>query len=282
MASRVAGPFITSGVVVLSNRVVRIIVGLSATALVGGSLIAVPSQAADAAEIYFVQGLPTTTVEIAVDGMQVVSGLKSTQVAGPFKVRAGEHTVKVSQQGKALTSAKVKVSAGGSWDIVAHLPAPNDIRPTMTAYKNDLTAMPQDKASLTVAHTASVPPADVRVNGKVLFADIANGEALNLVVPVATYGVDIVPKGKQAPVYLGPLKLTTEGGALNRVYAVGDPTKKTMNVAVHVIKVKNAGTAKPKKVDTGTGGQAAALEQSGTAPISTDQGRDGLQVDLVR
>ncbi len=143
----------------------------------------------------------------------------------------------------------------------------------MTAYRNDLTALPKDKAALTVAHTASVPPADVRVNNKVLFKDIANGEALNLVVPVATYGVDIVPTGKNAPVYLGPLKLTTEGGALNRVFAIGDPTKKTMNVAVHVIKVKNTGSDKPKKVNTGTGGQAAALEQGAD---------EGLQVDLVR
>ena len=60
-----------------------------------------------------------------------------------------------------------------------------------------------------------------------------------------------------------------QGGALNRVYAVGDPTKKTMNVAVHVLKVKPTGSDEPKKVDTGTGGQAVGA------------GR-GLQVDLVR
>ena len=56
-----------------------------------------------------------------------------------------------------------------------------------------------------------MPPADIRVNGKVLFKDVANGESLNLVVPVATYGVDIVPTGKTSPVYLGPLKLTSAG-----------------------------------------------------------------------
>ena len=232
-------------------------------------MVAGPSQAADAAEVYFVQGLPATNVDVEVDGLKVGSGLKSTTVAGPYKVRPGEHTVTVSAGGKVLTKGKVKVGAGSSWDVVAHLPAPSDIRPTMTAYRNDLSAVPKDKSSLTVAHTASVPPADVRVDGKVLFSDIANGESLNLVVPVATYGVDIVPNGKSAPVYLGPVKLTTQGGALNRVYAVGDPTKKTMNVAVHVIKVKSTGSDKPKKVNTGTGGQAVGVEQ-------------GLQVDLVR
>lgn len=245
------------------------IIALSASALIGGALVAAPSQAADAAEIYLVQGLPTVPVDVQVDGIQVSKGLKTTGIAGPFKVKAGDHRITVSSAGRTLTQGMVKVGAGSSWDVVAHLPAPSDIRPTMTAYRNDLTAVPADKSSLTVAHTASVPPADIRVNQKVLFKDVANGESLNLVVPVATYGVDIVPTGKNSPVYLGPLKLTTQGGALNRVYAVGDPTKKTMNVAVHVLKVKPTGTAKPKKVNTGTGGQAVGAG-------------GGLHVDLVR
>jgi hypothetical protein len=260
-------------VVGLTGRVVRIVVGLSVSALVGAGLFAAPSQAADAAEIYLVQGVPAKSVEVTVDGKEVASGVRATAVSGPFKVKAGEHTVAVRSDGKPVASATVTVGAGSSWDVVAHLPAATGGNPVITAYENDLKALPKDKASLTVAHTASVPPADVRVNGDVLFADIANGEALNLVVPVATYGVDIVPKGKASPVYLGPLKLTTEGGALNRVYAVGDPRKKTMNVAVHVIKVPTEGSDKPKKVDTGTGGQAAALEQGAAT---------GLQVDLVR
>ncbi len=130
--------------------------------------------------------------------------------------------------------------------------------------------MPSDKANLTVAHTAEVPPADVTVNGKVLFSDIANGEALSLVVPVGTYSTAIVPHGKDSPVYLGPLKLTVKGGALNRVYAVGDPEKKTMNVAVHVIEVQRSGSKKPKKVDTGTGGQAAGRGSDREQPLWVD------------
>jgi hypothetical protein len=51
--------------------------------------------------------------------------------------------------------------------------------------------------------------------------------------------------------------LTVKGGALNRVYAIGDPSKKTMNVAVHVLAAGSMGSDKPSKVDTGTGGQAA-------------------------
>jgi len=81
------------------------------------------------------------------------------------------------------------------------------------------------------------------------------------------------PHDEDSPVYLGPLKLTVKGGALNRVYAVGDPEKKTMNVVLHVIDVPKSGSKKPKKVDTGTGGQAAELA-SGREPV--------LWVDLTR
>ena len=108
-----------------------------------------------------------------------------------------------------------------------------------------------------------MPPADIRVNGKVLFENIANGESLNLVVPVATYKVAIVPTGEiEAGRSSGPSSLTVKGGALNRVYAVGDPAKKTMNVAVHVITTGSSGSDKPTKVNTGTGGQAVGASVS--------------------
>jgi hypothetical protein len=215
-----------------------------------------PSFAADDASIYVVQGLPSKTLDIAVDGHSVAKGVKTAAVVGPFKVKAGARNVTFSSGGKQLLQSKFSVTAKSSWDVVVHLPAQASGKPVVTVFKNDLSAVPKGKASLTVAHTAAVPPADIRVNGKVLFANIANGESLNLVVPVATYKVAIVPTGETKPVILGPLDLTVQGGSLNRVFAVGDPEKKTMNVAVHVIATGTKGSGQPSKVDTGTGGQA--------------------------
>jgi hypothetical protein len=60
---------------------------------------------------------------------------------------------------------------------------------------------------------------------------------------------------------LGPVNLTVQGGAHNRVYALGDPSRKTMNVAVHVIETGTSGSERPKRVDTGTGGQAERLQR---------------------
>jgi hypothetical protein len=143
--------------------------------------------------------------------------------------------------------------------VVVHRPADPNGAPVLTWFTNDLSAVPAGKASLTVAHTAVVGPADIRVDGKVLFANIANGESLTLVVPATTYTVEIVPAGATGPVVLGPIKLTVAAGSLTRVFAIGDPKDKTMSVAVQVLTAPTTGSSKPKMVDTGTGGQAAAL-----------------------
>lgn len=118
----------------------------------------------------------------------------------------------------------------------------------LTVFDNDLSAVPADKASVTVAHTAAVPPADIVVNDAVLFPNVANGESLTLVVPVDTYSVQIVPTGEEGPAILGPLDLTVEGGSLNRVFAVGNPEDDTMNV-VHVPEFAEEGSETPEVGD---------------------------------
>jgi hypothetical protein len=225
-------------------------------ALAFAGLIAGPSYAADSASIYIVQGLPGKTLDVSVDGDSVAKGVKTAEVAGPFEVAAGRRKVTFTSDGDVVLERTFSVAAKSSWDVVVHLPAQTSGKPLITVFKNDLSAVPKGKASLTVAHAAAVPPADIRVNGKVLFENIANGESLNIIVPVATYKVAIVPTGETEPVILGPVDLTVRGDSLNRVYAVGDPDKKTMNVAVHVIALSTKGSSKPSQVNTGTGGQA--------------------------
>jgi hypothetical protein len=233
---------------------------LVSAALTFAALIAGPSYAADSAEIFVVQGLPGKVLDVSIDGDSVAKGVKTAEVAGPFKVAAGSRKVTFTADGEVILERTLSVKASSSWDVVVHLPAQSSGKPLVTVFKNDLSAVPKGKASLTVAHVAAVPPADILVNGKVLFANIANGESLNLVVPVATYKVAIVPTGETEPVILGPVGLTVQGSSLNRIYAVGDPDKKTMTVAVHVIKLTTKGSGKPSKVNTGTGGQAVGQE----------------------
>ena len=215
-----------------------------------------PSYAANDTEVYIVQGLPGKSLDVEIDGNSVATGVKTAAVAGPFKVKPGHRMVTFSDNGTKVLENSFSIKEGSKADIVAHLPASSSGDPLVTVYKYDAVNVPNGKALLVVSHVAAVPPADIRVNGQVLFANIANGESLQLVVPVATYKVSIVPTGETKPVFFGPVALTVKGGAINRVYAVGDPEKKTMNVAVHVLSANSSGSKKPSEVNTGTGGQA--------------------------
>ena len=236
------------------HRAPVVLIGIAALAL--ACALTSPGHAAETAEIYVVQGLPDRSLDVSVDGKTVESGVATAKVVGPFDVESGSRTVTFTDGGDVVLERALTVEPGSSSDVVAHLPASASAAPLVTVFDNDLSAVPRDKAKLTVAHTAAVPPADIRVDGKVLFENVANGEELTLVVPADTYSVDIVPTGEDGPAVLGPVDLKVEAGGLDRVFAVGDPSKKTMNVAVHVIPTGSTGSGKPDRVNTGTGGQA--------------------------
>jgi hypothetical protein len=259
------------GANVITKRVTRWskLALLAAGALILAAMTIGPSYAANNTEVYIVQGLPGKDLDVTIDGESVATGVKTAAVAGPFKVEPGKRTVEFSENGSVILKNTFTIKEGSKADIVAHLPAPSAGDPLVTVYKYDAVKVPNGKALLVVSHVAAVPPADIRVNNQVLFANIANGESLKLVVPVATYKVSIVPTGETKPVYFGPVNLTVKGGAINRVYAVGDPEKKTMNVAVHVLTAGSTGSGKPSDVNTGTGGQAVGKGPS-------------LQVNLAR
>lgn len=267
---RCEGSYAPRGAAPMGVGVTKKIRRLVVLAMAGVALVASvalspgPSYAADSAQVYVVQGLPGRTVDVAFDGHVVARGIKTAAVEGPFRVKSGERTVTFSDGGDVLLQRRFSVAPKSSWDVVVHLPAESKTKPAVTVFRNDTTAVPAGKANLVVAHTAQVPPADIRVDGKVLFKNVANGQSLDLVVPVKTYKVAIVPSGKAKPVLLGPVDLTVRGGALNRVYALGDPEDHTMNVAVHVIDTGTKGSSRPDRVDTGTGGQAVGLRSLGS------------------
>lgn len=238
-------------------------VALSSSCLAAGlltSAFVIPAGAVEEAEIYIVHGVPDVVVDVELDGEQVGDDVEVTEVAGPFDVDPEGSTLTVldAGSGETLLEHTITAQAGSVTDVVVHLPADPGGDPMATTFDLDLAAQPTDKGSLLVAHTAAVAPADIRVNGEVLFSNVANGESLETVVPADTYSVDIVPTGEEEPVVFGPVDLPVQGGTFQAVYAVGDPSAESMTVAVHTVGVEETGSAAPDRVDTGTGGQAAA------------------------
>jgi hypothetical protein len=201
-------------------------------------------------QVYVVAGV-LDPVDVTLDGETLENNVAPKTVIGPLNLAPGDHEVTFTAESWSASST-FGVDAP-SLDVVVHRPADAAADPTVTVFTNDVSAIDADKARITVAHTAVVPPADVRVSGEVLFSNIANGEFVTAEVPAQTYSVDIVPTGEDTPVF-GPVDLAVETGALNRVFAIGQPEGGGMDAIVQVIPLSTTGADPPESVDAGSVG----------------------------
>lgn len=250
-------------------------VALSGTVIAASaSTAATPSSrpaAAATASVFLIQGVDATTMTLSVDGKAVAPAAKSKAVVGPLGLAPGRHVVSATPDGGGDTvRAAISVSAGSSTDLVLHRQADATKPAIFTTYTNDLGQVTAGSGRLTVAHTAAVGPADIRVKGKVLFANVANGEQLTLTVPAGTYPVDIVPTAADGPVVFGPANVRVARASLTRVFAIGVAATNSMDAVVQVLPVATRGSgADPQRVEAGSGGQARfliAAHEGGMAP----------------
>jgi hypothetical protein len=206
--------------------------------------------------VYVVQGLVGTSVDVDVDGKVVARDARAKDIVGPLDLAAGQHVVTLRNGNETVATARFSVAAGASIDVVAHLTADADREPQIMVFRNNLQPVGPGKTRLVVSHTAVAPPADIRIDGRPFFRNVAPGESLSLVVPARTYSVDVVPSSGGARI-LPPVDLTVRAGTLTRVFAIGDPAAGTADAIVQVLPVAVTGSGRPSSVPTGDGGQAA-------------------------
>lgn len=229
---------------------------------------------------YVVQGVADQDLDVYVDSRLVRRAVPPKTVVGPLDLTPGDHVVALRRGATEVTDASFTVDAGGSTDLVVHRFPDVSRAPSVTVFENDLSAVPPGKTRLRIAHTAVVGPADVVVDGNVLLRNLANGESATNVVPAGTYSVSIVPTATTGPAVLGPAPIKVSAGSLTNVFAIGDPARGSMEAVVHVIETSTDGAGLPSRVDTGDGGQAAALAMSvGSATAPADGA--GRSVALV-
>jgi hypothetical protein len=243
---------------------------LAALLIAGAATVSVspiPATAASAGShrVYVIQGVPGQSVDIDVDGKTIESGVKAKAIVGPLDLGTGSHDITFTSDDFTVESS---FDAGrASQDVVLHRPADPSDDPEVTVFNNDVQPVAAGKGRVTVAHTAVVPPADIVVNGDVLFTNIANGEFVSADVPADTYSVEVVPTGQKSDPLLGPVDLPIKAGALTRVFAIGQPENGSMDAVVQVLPVGKGGSPAPGSVDAGEAGLAATTARTG----STDE-----------
>ena len=219
--------------------------------------LAPASQAAKAVgQVVVIQAVPGMSVDVAIDGKSMDSGVEVGTVLGPFDLTPGSHEVEFSGSGLAVKSS-IDVASGSSSDVVIHRPAAVGGDPVVHSFAAPVKPIGPGKARVLLAHTATVAPADVRVDGKVAFTNIANGEFAEADVPAGAHKVELLPTGLTKNPIVGPLDVDLKARTLTMVYAVGSPKDQSMNVIVHTAQLASDGSTMPETMDTGSAGLAA-------------------------
>jgi len=208
-------------------------------------------------QVVVVQAVPGLSPEVSIDGNSIRDGVEVGTVLGPFDLASGSHEVEFSDGSGLAVVSTLEVAQGSSTDVVIHLPAAVDGDPVVNTYSTPREPIGPGKARVLVAHTATVAPADVRVDGKVVFTNIANGEYAEADVPAGKHRVELLPTGQTTNPILGPLEVSLEPRTVTMVYAVGNPRNKSMNVIVHTATLAPDGSTVPDTIDTGSAGLAA-------------------------
>jgi hypothetical protein len=209
--------------------------------------------------VTLVQAVPGRTVEMRVDGRELHRVAHLGDVVGPLRLPAGRHALAFVGSGGGVVRATVWLSPGSSVDVVLHRPAAESGASVVTSFPTPTRPIRAGWARVVVAATASLVPADVRVDDRVVFANIANGESATVDVTAGRHQVALVPAGQPAPALLGPLHVTVAAGTLTMVYAAGGPAAGTIRAIVHTVAVGHDGRAAPGSLHTGTVGLARDL-----------------------
>ncbi len=231
-------------------------------AFVGVASLAPSAQAAPqgTARLMVVQALPGQSVDVVLDGSSVGTDSETGAVLGPFDVPAGQHDVTfLDSSGEVLLSTGVALVADSSQDLVVHLPAEVGGAPVATQYETPATPLGAGKARVLIAHTASVAPADVRVDGTVVFRNIANGEFAVADVAAGAHIAELLPSGLTTGPILGPLDVSLPARTTTMIYALGDPKQQSMQVISHSISLPGTTDATLSSIDTGSAGLAAGI-----------------------
>ena len=209
--------------------------------------------------VTLVQAVPGRRVEMRVDGRKLHRVAHVGDVIGPVRLPAGRHVVAFVGSGGGAVRANVGLRPGASLDVVLHRPAAVRGVSVVSWYRTPTRPLRPGWARIVVVATASLVPADVRVDDRVVFADIANGESATIDVTAGRHLVALVPSGQPAPAVLGPLKVTVAAGTVNMVYAVGGPRAGAYRAIVHTMALGAGGGVAPGSVHTGTVGLARDL-----------------------
>lgn len=226
--------------------------------VVTSAVAASPALADDhEATVSVLHGVPGLTVDVYVDGEELIPDFAPGTLTEPMMLPAGSYDIEIYADGDtpgsaepALSAEGLEVPGGADLTLAAHLDESG--APTLSAFANDVSPTAAGEARLTVRHAAAAPAVDVRAGGSPVIEGLANPEEQVLDLPAGTVSADVVLQGTE-DVVLGPADLDLAEGTNTIVYAWGSAEEGTLDLAVQTIDGLHSA---PEGVPSGQGGLA--------------------------
>jgi Domain of unknown function (DUF4397) len=255
-----------------SGWISKIFAGLVVAVASAGGAVATSAvghaQPEEAGRVRVVHGLRGLVADVYVDGTLVLPTFRPERSTDPLPIPAGEHLVEIRQAGAAATdepllTQEVTVPAGFVGSLVAHLDANGE--PKLTAYPDDLSAVPAGQSRVVVRHAAEARPVDVLLNDQAAFNRVAPDTEASGLVAAGPYEVAVTGARGGDPL-AAPEQVEYTDGTANFMYLIGSQADGTLGWAA--VRVRNLQTA-PARIQTGDGS------------TETTGGGDGLPLGVV-
>ena len=203
--------------------VLSILLGALTLTLTSSASAATPGNAT----VTVVHGIPGVTVDVYVNGTDVLPGFTFGTVSPALSVPPGTYAIAVNAAGTSntLLHATETLTAGENATIVANLDTGGN--PTLTVFANPTTPAPAGDAWVLVRHTADAPGVDVYAGQNKVITDLTNPNSAGpLAVPAGTVPVSVAlnPSTSASTPVLGPLNLSLTQGHVYIAYAIGNAT----------------------------------------------------------
>jgi hypothetical protein len=229
---------------------------LVAVAAAGGavasSTIGHAQPAEPTGQVRVVHGLRGLVADVYLDGTLVLPTFRPERATDPLPIPAGDHLVEIRQAGAAATdepllTQEVTVPAGFAGSLVAHLDASG--APKLTAFADDLSAVPAGQSRVVVRHAAEARPVSVLLNDEATFQRLAPDAEASGLVAAGQYEVAVTRRGGGRPL-AAPQRVDYVDGTANFMYLIGSQADGTLGWAA--VQVGDLQTP-PARIQTGDG-----------------------------
>jgi Domain of unknown function (DUF4397) len=203
-----------------------------------------------------VHGLRGIVADVYVDNTLALPAFEPERVTDPVPLPAGQHHIDIRVTGKPANAAPdvsgdVEVLAGVRQSVVAHLSEAGT--PTLTAYLDNLSAVPAGQARAVVRHTAAAPAVDVGLDQTVVAAALTEPAGTTATVPAGTYQISVWQPGTRTAL-AAPQSATLNEGAATVMYLIGSAQANTLAWVAE--QIPDLATP-PNQIQTGDSGLAA-------------------------